>query len=198
MITWTSSARKSLSTISLWFQSDRQVLTPQMPVKPANIERYKVLNSALQEAEEFSPIFLNDLCPHDVRQRRYYYRHSHTLRSLATIPVLAENPSKQSVSQYTGRLRVKHMVQARELRKFHPDAHYASALFRYLRLFAVRYSSSCTFASLDDKHHCKVGEPNYPVTAVERGKAVLVSLDKPSLFQTVILQDLVLSLAWIS
>ena len=70
------------------------------------------------------------------------------------------------------------MVQVRQLRKFHPDAHYASALYRYLRSFAVKFSSSCTFASLDDKHHCKVGEPNYPVAAVERGKAVLVSLHK--------------------
>lgn len=70
------------------------------------------------------------------------------------------------------------MVQARQLRKFHPDAHYASALYRYLRSFAVRYLSFCALASLDDKHHYKVGEPNYPVAAVERGKAVLVSLDK--------------------
>ena len=81
-------------------------------------------------------------------------------------------------SQYTGRLKVKHMVQARQFRKFHPDAHYASALYHYLRCFAVKYSTFSTFASLDDKHHCKVGEPNHPVAAVERGKAVLVSLGK--------------------
>ena len=89
-----------------------------------------------------------------------------------------KDPSKQSASQYACRLRVQHMVLARQLWKFHPDAHYASALYRYLQSFAVRYSSSCTFASLDDKHHCKVGEPNYPVAAVKHGKTVLVSLDK--------------------
>lgn len=89
-----------------------------------------------------------------------------------------KDPSKRSASQYTGRLKVKHMVQARQLRKFHDDAHYASALYRYLRSFSVKYSSVCTFASLDDKHHCKVGEPNHPVAAVERGKSVLVSLKK--------------------
>ena len=89
-----------------------------------------------------------------------------------------KDPSKKSASQYTGHLKVKHTVQARQFRKFHPDAHYASALYRYLRSFAVKYSSFCTFASMDDKHHCKVGEPNHPVAAVERGKAVLVSLDK--------------------
>ena len=40
------------------------------------------------------------------------------------------------------------------------------------------YDSFCTFASLDDKHHCKVGEPGHPVAAVERGKSVLVSLNR--------------------
>ena len=89
-----------------------------------------------------------------------------------------KDPSKQSASQYTGRLKVKHMVQARQLRKFHEDAHYASAIYRYLRSFSVKYDSFCTFASLDDKHHCKVGEPGHPVAAVERGKSVLVSLNR--------------------
>ena len=42
----------------------------------------------------------------------------------------------------------------------------------------MKYSTYCIFASLDDKHHCKVGESNHPVTAVERGKAALVSPDK--------------------
>ena len=42
----------------------------------------------------------------------------------------------------------------------------------------MKYSSYCIFATLDDKHHCKVGEPNHPVAAVERRKAVLVSPNK--------------------
>ena len=41
----------------------------------------------------------------------------------------------------------------------------------------MKYSSYCIFASLDDTH-CKVGEPNDPVAAFERGKAVLVSPNK--------------------
>ena len=28
---------------------------------------------------------------------------------------------------------------------------------------------------MDDKHRCKVGEPGYPVAAVERGRQVIVS-----------------------
>ena len=30
----------------------------------------------------------------------------------------------------------------------------------------------------DDKHHCKVEEPGYPLAAVERGKQVIVAVDK--------------------
>ena len=88
------------------------------------------------------------------------------------------DPSKRSASQYTGRLKVKYMVQARQFRKFHPDSHYASALYRYLRCFAIKHASVASFFSLDDKHHCKVGEPGHPVAAVERGKRVIVALDK--------------------
>ena len=76
--------------------------------------------------------------------------------------------------QYTGRLRVKYMVQQRQFRKSHPDEHYASAVFRYLCEFAVKYRDIATMACLDDKHKVKIGEPNFPVAAVERGKRVLV------------------------
>ena len=41
-------------------------------IKLAYVERYKALNDALKESEHFSPIFVNDLCPQDVRKRRYY------------------------------------------------------------------------------------------------------------------------------
>ena len=66
------------------------------------------------------------------------------------------------------------MVQQRQFRKSHPDEHYASAIFRYLREFAVNYCETATMACLDDKHKVKIGEPNFPVAAVERGKRVFV------------------------
>ena len=80
--------------------------------------------------------------------------------------------------QYTGRLKLKHMVQSRQLRHNHVDSHYASALFRYEREFAVKYRQHSTFVCQDDKHSIKVGEPGYPVAAVERGKQVLVGLNE--------------------
>ena len=61
------------------------------------------------------------------------------------------------------------MVQARQFRKSHPDSHYAAALFRYQREFAIKFKSHSNFVCLDDKHRAKVGEPGFPVAAVERG-----------------------------
>ena len=78
---------------------------------------------------------------------------------------------------YTGKLKVKFMVQARQFRKSHPDAHYAAALFRYQRELAVKFRSFSNFACVDDKHRVKVGEPGFPVAAAERGWRVLVSLN---------------------
>lgn len=67
------------------------------------------------------------------------------------------------------------MVQARQLRKQHEDAHYCSALFCYLREMCIKFRDHCQLVCLDDKHKCKVGEPGLPVAAIERGKQVCVS-----------------------
>lgn len=64
------------------------------------------------------------------------------------------------------------MVQSRQFRQDHIDMHYASALFRYLKEFAFKYKDDTTFVCMDDKHTMKIGEPGYPLAAVERGKQV--------------------------
>ena len=87
--------------------------------------------------------------------------------------------STSAVSRYfTGKLKLKFMVQARQFRKNHVDSHYASALFRYEKEFALKYRSHVDFVCMDDKYTCKVGEPGYPVAAVERGKQVIVGKDQ--------------------
>ena len=70
------------------------------------------------------------------------------------------------------------MVQARQFRKTHVDYHYALALYRYEREFCVKFRQYTTFVSQDDKHTIKVGGPEYPVAAVDRGRAVLVGLNE--------------------
>ena len=67
------------------------------------------------------------------------------------------------------------MVQARQFRQSHIDCHYASALFRYEKEFAIKFKGNTDFIAMDDKHTCKVGEPGFPVAAVERGKQVVVA-----------------------
>jgi hypothetical protein len=50
-------------------------------------------------------------------------------------------------------------------------------LFHYEKGFVVKFHKITNFIFLDDKHHCKVGKPGFPVAAVERGKKVVVSKD---------------------
>ena len=70
------------------------------------------------------------------------------------------------------------MVQKRQWRKEHCDAHYGAAIFWYLRKLAIKFWEFTGYVCLDDKHKIKVGEPGYPLAAAERGRRVLVSSTK--------------------
>lgn len=88
-----------------------------------------------------------------------------------------KTPSSSSL-HYTGRFKLKFVVQQRQWRRSHPDSHYAAAVFRYMREYSILLRGFCLFISLDDKHKVKVGEPCFPVAAAERGKRVLVRDDE--------------------
>ena len=88
--------------------------------------------------------------------------------------------TRKAAVHHTGRLKIRFAIQSRQHRASHPDQHYAGALFRYLREFAVHFREHSTLAFVDDKHSCKVGDPGHPLAAVERGKKVLVALGKTS------------------
>ncbi|PKC62311.1 hypothetical protein RhiirA1_443979 [Rhizophagus irregularis] len=49
-----------------------------------------------------------------------------------------KNTLAHSVINYTGRFNIRYKVQARLLRKDHPDSHYCAGYFRYLREFAIK------------------------------------------------------------
>ena len=70
------------------------------------------------------------------------------------------------------------MIQSRQFRQTHIDCHYASALFRYQKEFAIKFKEHTVFVSMDDKHTCKVGEPGHPVAAIERRKHVIAGLNE--------------------
>ena len=67
------------------------------------------------------------------------------------------------------------MIQACQFRKDHPDSHYAAAIFRYQKEYAILFKEHCNILTIDDKHKVKIGEPGFPVAAAVRGKRVIVS-----------------------
>ena len=85
------------------------------------------------------------------------------------------NPRASSSARYTSHLEAKHVIQKRQFRKSHPDAHYCASLFRYMREYAIKYRDISCFVCIDDKHSIKVGEPGFPIAAAERGRQVIVS-----------------------
>ncbi len=99
-------------------------------------------------------------------------------RSWVSLQFWPKTRHTHSQVHYTGLFNVKYMVQARQFRKEHEDAHYAAAIFRYQRELAVMFRQYSAFFCMDNKHRLKVGEPNYPVAAAERGKRVLVRRDE--------------------
>lgn len=90
-----------------------------------------------------------------------------------------QNSRTKTAEQYYKRLPVKIMVQKRQFRKTHIDEHYCAAIFHYMREYALLFKSQSLFICLDDKHRLKVGEPNFPVAAAERGRrGLIVSLQE--------------------
>jgi hypothetical protein len=89
-----------------------------------------------------------------------------------------KNARARVSNRYTSRLEAKHVVQKRQFRKSHIDAHYCAAIFRYMRDYAIKYREISVFVCIDDKHRIKVGEPGFPVAAVDRGREVIVSLNE--------------------
>jgi len=87
-----------------------------------------------------------------------------------------KNIHAKTAMQYSGRFKISYKVQSRLLRKSHPDAHYCAALFRYTRLFAIKFQKFTCFISADDKHKVPIGEMVETSTGV-RNKATLASLD---------------------
>lgn len=56
---------------------------------------------------------------------------------------MPKNPALASASQYTGRFPLKHRIQSRQFNAFHIVAHYAAALQKYLKEFAVLHRDFC-------------------------------------------------------
>ena len=90
-------------------------------------------------------------------------------------------PSRKNLAKakhMTGKLKIKYMVQSRQLRKTHIDSYYRASYFRYLKEYTIKYRDYVNLICEDNKHTVKIGEHEFPVAAIERVKAVLVNANK--------------------
>ena len=62
-----------------------------------------------------------------------------------------KTPGAKSSIQYTGKFRMKFMVQQRQWRKSHVDSHYAAAIFRYIM---CTHTSTPGYYTLAVSLHC--------------------------------------------
>ena len=76
---------------------------------------------------------------------------------------------------YTCRLKVRYMVQQRNIRKYSEDDHYCNTLYKYASEMTIQFKEHTSFLSTDDKDKIKVGEPNCPIAGVTRRRKVLVA-----------------------
>ena len=83
------------------------------------------------------------------------------------------NPISARAMHYTGQFNIKYQIQARQLRKDHPDAHYCACLFHYLREFAILYHEYVCFIAADDKHKIPIGEGVTTSTGVRNKKSLV-------------------------
>ena len=88
------------------------------------------------------------------------------------------NPYTHTALNYTGRLRIKCMVQQRTVCKFSEDNHYCSDLYKYARELAIRCRKFTSFLSTDDKSKIKCGETGCLISAVTCREKVLVGKDQ--------------------
>ena len=79
---------------------------------------------------------------------------------------------------YTERFKVKRMIQTRLFRKNYPDAHYCSALYNFMKQRATKHRTDSNFFSADAKCKVPVGEPDFSLASVSRGKKVVVGVNE--------------------
>ena len=84
-----------------------------------------------------------------------------------------KSPSAHAAMWFTGHFEVKYKIQVRQLRQ-KIDDHYAAALFKYLREFAIQFREHSTLVLTDDKAKVvNVGEPGALVSSSVHRKKTL-------------------------
>ena len=94
---------------------------------------------------------------------------------------IAEASGIENIPTYSWFLlefRIRRVVQARLFRKSNPDAHYANAVYKFMRERVVKNRQNIAFFSTHTKCKEPIGEAAYRIAAVTRGKKVIVGLNE--------------------
>ena len=73
------------------------------------------------------------------------------------------------------------MIQQCTTRKALNNVHYAGAVYKYPREYAVNICDLASFVCISNKHKILVGEPGFPVATLPLGHQVLVRKNEVSL-----------------
>ena len=73
---------------------------------------------------------------------------------------------------------MKRMIQARLFRKNNPDADLCNAIHNFMKQRAIKHRTDLTFFSADATCKVSVGEPDFPLASVSRGKKVVVGVNE--------------------
>ncbi|XP_078662870.1 uncharacterized protein LOC144906461 isoform X2 [Branchiostoma floridae x Branchiostoma belcheri] len=93
--------------------------------------------------------------------------------ALVRLQFSPRNPYLKTATRFTSKIDVQYKIQRRQLRAFHPDAHYCACLLKYLKQMAVLLSGVAVLFFCDDKAKVPVGDPDLPISTGVRGKKTL-------------------------
>ncbi|KAI8503983.1 hypothetical protein Bbelb_180510 [Branchiostoma belcheri] len=93
--------------------------------------------------------------------------------ALVRLQFSPRNPYLNTATRFTSRIDVQYKIQRRQLRAFHPDAHYCACVLKYLKQLAVLLSAVAVLFFCDDKAKVPVGDPDLPISTGVRGKKTL-------------------------
>ena len=77
-----------------------------------------------------------------------------------------KDATTHSVLNYMARFSIKYMIQQRMARKAPADVHYAEAVYKYAREYAVSIRDLVSFVCTDDNHKISVKESGLPESEV--------------------------------
>ena len=94
-------------------------------------------------------------------------------KSLVRLQFTPRNQYTHKALNFTSHFPVQNKIQRRQLRASHPDQHFCSAQFKYLREKAVELGEKVVLICDDDKAKIPVGNPGLPISTGVRGRQTI-------------------------